>query len=253
MKILLRRILGFWWWFWLAIWSLPFVIILSLIFWLGTKEIKRVFARFCYSFVPRWLCWPSGIRFETIGREKLEKGRQYIIVSNHVSVLDIFANPGTSPIHFKFLAKAEIKSIPVLGKIAAPFCVFVNRRDKTSRAKSFDRLVEAVEKDGSSILIYPEGTRNRTSDPLKEFYDGAFRIAIRTQTPIVVQTLLNSKFLGPPDDFFNVYPGTIQCIWHQPIPTKGMTLDDVPKLKECVREIMIQNLNHHATQSKRPA
>jgi 1-acyl-sn-glycerol-3-phosphate acyltransferase len=144
------------------------------------------------------------------------------------------------------LAKAEIKKIPLLGAIASPFCIFVDRKNKRSRSESMDSLVKAVERDGSSILVYPEGTRNRTDQPLKEFYDGAFRIAIRTKVSIVVQTLVNSRHLGPPDDLLNLAPGVIQCYWSEPIPTENLSLTDVKELKEQVKSIMIENLNRHA-------
>jgi 1-acyl-sn-glycerol-3-phosphate acyltransferase len=250
MNRLARRFLGFWWWLWMAIWAPLFAILLTLVIWFGNRKFKRRFARLCYYWVPRWLCWPCGIRFKSIGLKNLKKGEQYIIVSNHNSTLDIFANPGTSPVFYKFLAKAEIQRIPLLGKIASPFCIFVDRKNKSSRTESFERLVEVVEQDTASVFIYPEGTRNRTSEPLKEFYNGAFKLAIRTQKPIVVQTLLNTRKLGPPDDLFNLAPGLIQSIWHEPISTEGMTLEDVPKLKERVRSIMTLNLNQYASQSK---
>jgi 1-acyl-sn-glycerol-3-phosphate acyltransferase len=241
-----RKLLGLWWWLWMAFFAPFYAVLLGLVILLGTKRMKRRFARLSYYWVPRVMCWPCGIRFQSHGLKNIRKGEQYIIVSNHASTLDIFANPGTSPVYYKFLAKAEIKRIPLLGAIASPFCIFVDRKNKRSRSESMDALVKAVENDGSSILVYPEGTRNRTDQALKAFYDGAFRIAIRTGTPLVVQTLINTRNLGPPDDLLNLAPGVIQCYWSEPIPTSNLSLRDVNDLKERVKSIMLENLNRHA-------
>ncbi len=253
MNSILRKIVGFWFWLWTMI-SAPFYgLILAFVILFGNAKVKRRFARLSYFYVPRWLCYPCGVKFETKGLKKLQKGKQYILVSNHQSTLDIFANPATCPVHFKYLAKDEVRTIPLLGAIAKPFCIFVKRGDRKSRSDSMEALIEAIEKDGSSLLIYPEGTRNRTGEPLKKFYDGAFRIAIKTKTPIVVQTLLNTGYLGPPDDLFNLSPGTVHAIWDDPIETSELTIDDLPILKERVRSIMLQNLENYATESKRHA
>ena len=95
---------------------------------------------------------------------------------------------------------------------------------------------------GYSIIIYPEGTRNRTPEPIKEFYDGAFRLAIEMQKPILVNTLVGIRELNPPTGFFTYLPGKLYSHWDTPISTIGMTLEDIPKLKKKVGEIMIARL-----------
>ena len=94
----------------------------------------------------------------------------------------------------------------------------------------------------NSIFIYPEGTRNRTDEPLKDFYDGAFRLAIEMQKTIVVNTLVGIRQLNPTYSFFTYMPGTIESHWDAPISTKGMTLEDIPKLKKQVADVMIDRL-----------
>lgn len=147
----------------------------------------------------------------------------------------------SSPVLFKFLSKKELTKIPFFGYIITNLCILIDRTRKDSRAAGVKAMEEALA-EGMSITIYPEGTRNRTSKPLKSMYDGAFRLAINTQTPIMVQTLLNASSLTDPLRKLDLSAGIITAIWDAPVETKGMTLDDVEKLKEQVRQIMLAHL-----------
>ncbi len=95
-----------------------------------------------------------------------------------------------------------------------------------------------------SVILFPEGTRNRSQEPLLNFKDGAFRLAIETQLPIAVLTIFNTAdFL--PADAFEMKPGTVCAIWDEPIETKGLTMEDVPALKEKVRNILSGNIEQN--------
>jgi 1-acyl-sn-glycerol-3-phosphate acyltransferase len=98
-------------------------------------------------------------------------------------------------------------------------------------------------KQGESLFLYPEGTRNRTGQPLKEFKDGAFRAAILAQVPIVVQTLVNPRELNNPDGI-HLQPGRLDLHFSAPIDTRGMSLEDVPRLKQQVIDEMMRHLVH---------
>lgn len=205
------------------------------------KRVMQLFLKWSYYYIPRIHFTPCLIRLKVIGREKIDKKRQYIIVSNHQSILDIYANPGGSPVFFKYLAKSEVKDLPFLGKIAGYFCVFVDRKSDGSRKQSYLNMRKAID-DGHSILIYPEGTRNRSSEPLKKFHDGAFKLAIDTGVPIAVQTLVNSATLASPGNTFDLSPGTIYCHWDEPIDTTEYSQNDLPVLKEKVKSMMTTHL-----------
>ena len=112
----------------------------------------------------------------------------------------------------------------------------VDRSSKESRKESFERMVEKI-KQKTSILIFPEGTRNRTKLPLKDFFDGGFRLAITSQVPIIPIVLLNIRKLQPVGTFL-VAPGKVSLNFLDPIPTKGLTLKDVETLKQTVFETM---------------
>lgn len=220
---------------------LPFFLVASLFL---PKSLLDKFAFYSFYFIPRLLFYPCLIRMKIYGKEDIDPNQNYVIVSNHQSLLDIFANPGTSPVFFKYLAKLEVHSMPVLSTIADFYCVYVDRRNKDSRAASFQRMVDAIN-SGDSILVYPEGTRNRTGEPLKEFYDGAFRLAIKTQRPLLVQTLVNSNRLSSPYKVWDLSPGVIHSYWDGPIATKGLTEEDISSLKSQVERVMLDHLAEH--------
>jgi 1-acyl-sn-glycerol-3-phosphate acyltransferase len=88
---------------------------------------------------------------------------------------------------------------------------------------------------GLDMLIYPEGTRNKTSEPLKSFYDGAFKLAIETQKPIIPVVLLNTKKILPAYPIMCFKPGKIQMDILAPISTEGHTLQS---LKQTAFDIM---------------
>lgn len=183
-------------------------------------------------------------RVKSIGRENIDPSQSYVIVSNHKSNLDIPICMETCPVPFSFLAKAEVRRIPFVGFLAANMHVLVKRDNPSSRKKSLQLMSEWV-KSGKSIHIYPEGTRNTSNEPLKlPLYDGAFRLAIDTQRPLVVLTIVDSDKIMDPNYGFELYPFQVAtAIWSPPIPTVGMTEFDVEKLKNQAVSIMMQYLS----------
>ena len=119
-----------------------------------------------------------------------------------------------------------------MGYIIRNLYISVNRKDKYARAKSMENMQKNI-REGISVFIFPEGTRNKSSEPLLDFRDGAFRLAIESQVPIAALTLLNTGKLSP---------GVLHCVWSEPISTKGMTQDDIPALKEKVISEMKKHL-----------
>lgn len=103
-------------------------------------------------------------------------------------------------------------------------------------------MKDSLVREHISVVLFPEGTRNRTEAPLLDFKDGAFRLAIDAQLPVAVLTILNSGDFAPANKFMQLRPGTLKASWSKPIETKGMTLDDVPRLKEEVRKRLLEGL-----------
>ena len=97
-------------------------------------------------------------------------------------------------------------------------------------------------KENISVFLCPEGTRNTGPEPLLPFHDGAFRLAIAAQVPLAVMTIRNSDRLLSPKHPFALSPGTMECIWSEPISTVGMKEEDIPRLREMARAEMTRNL-----------
>lgn len=212
--------------------SLPLV---TLPFLLG----ERVGGRIAYFFLKGWgysfgyLC---GIWFRTVGRHKIAPKQPYVFVANHNSYLDSPAFVTAIPGQFRPLGKAEMRKIPVFGWLYPYVVIVVDRSSAQSRLRSIRQLKEKLQR-GISVFLFPEGKMNQTTDPLLPFHDGAFRLAVETQTPIMPMLILNSRRLLPREPFV-LRPGVITSVFLEQVETKGLTLADVPALKQQVYEQM---------------
>ncbi len=169
--------------FWFVFFTLiafPFVIVFSFF---G----KRRGGNLICSMAKIWAdCWYFllGIKHENIFESTYDPAGNYIFLINHISYMDIpciFKAIRKQP--FRVLGKEEIKKIPVFGFIYSRGAVMVDRGSTERRARSV-RILKSLLKHHISVCIFPEGTFNETGKPLKSFYDGAFRIAIETQTAV---------------------------------------------------------------------
>jgi 1-acyl-sn-glycerol-3-phosphate acyltransferase len=170
------------------------------------------------------------IRYDFYGRENFKKGKSYIYVSNHTSFLDIPGLWMIIPGEKKPLAKKELLKIPVFGWIARSASVIVDRSSGESRKKSLDKL-KRILSNGTSILLFAEGTQNRSKELLQPFKDGAFRIAVDTQQPILPMVVVGAGPLMPPGTI-KLKPGRIKIIVGPEIPTAGLTVSDQVDLKQ---------------------
>ena len=170
-------------------------------------------------------------------RHIYRQDKAYIFVCNHNSYLDSVAVVTAVPHSFKPLGKIEMNKVPVFGMIYRRLVIMIDRQSPESRKQCEADLRDQL-RQGQSILIFPEGTMNRSEEPLADFYDGAFRIAIETQTPIAPFVIMNARKLFPRDRPLNLKPGFITCIFSEPVEVAGLTADDLPALKEQVYGIM---------------
>jgi 1-acyl-sn-glycerol-3-phosphate acyltransferase len=198
------------------------------------KIISRSWARI--------LSWLFFIPAKIKNGNFIDPKKTYVIVANHRSQLDIPIYALSCKNTFRFLAKAELTKIPLMGFIIRKLYMSVNRADRADRNRSIEIMKKSLD-ENISVFLCPEGTRNRKMDPpLLEFRDGAFRLAILTKTPVAVLTILNSGEKLSPNRPIEFSPGRIYGVWDQPIDTSEMTLEDLPALKEKVRELMIGHL-----------
>ncbi|MCS6981204.1 MAG: 1-acyl-sn-glycerol-3-phosphate acyltransferase [Flavobacteriales bacterium] len=186
------------------------------------------------------ILWLAGVRWKFINPQNLPRGSSYVIISNHTSLLDIFTAALAVEDNIKGLAKKEIGELPFLRFYFGLVSIFVDRSSSVSRQISLEKCAEAL-RSGHTLLIFPEGTRNRTEELLLPFRDGAFRIAIKAQCPIVPYVTPDNRFLMPMKDKI-LRRGCLRIIYLEPIFTNGLREEDVPLLRERVRDLMAQAL-----------
>ena len=185
----------------------------------------------------KWI-WSSlvGIWVTIEGREKIDDDKTYAFVCNHSNMLDIPFTASCIEHYYKPLVKKELMSFPVLGPLLRMTSLGVDRSSPESRKNISAKMAEVM-RNGLSLLIFPEGTRNRTPEPTKEFYDGAFKAAIAAQANIAPMVLINIRHLQPVDSNW-VYPGRITMRFLDPISTVGMTEADTEALKNKTRSMI---------------
>lgn len=190
----------------------------------------------------KMLSWLFFIPAKIKNKNFIDPKKTYVFIANHRSLIDIpiYALSNTNTL--RFLAKAELTKIPMMGYIIKRLYLSVNRTDRADRNRSIEIMRKSLD-EGISVFLCPEGTRNKEiNPPLLDFRDGAFRLAILTKTPLAALTLLNSGEKLNSKRPLEFCPGAIYAIWDKPIETSEMTLADLPLLKEMVRTKMIAHL-----------
>ncbi len=171
------------------------------------------------------------------GKEHFKKGENYVVVINHNSFVDIPVSSPWVPGPNKTLAKAELAKIPLFNIIYKSGSILVDRKSENSRKESFTKMQQAL-KQGLHLTLYPEGTRNKTDEPLQPFYDGAFITAIRAQKPVIPGIIFGTKKILPLKPKFWAWPHTIRFHFLESIPTAGLSLSDRNELKDKVYDLM---------------
>lgn len=202
------------------------------------KEPKRtvLFIQLSRIWMAVWLPI-AGIRLIIKGKEKFKKEENYIVVFNHNSYMDAPVSAPGVPGGNKTISKIEMSKIPLFGMIYKRGSVLVDRKSEESRLKSYTYMKRVLDM-GLHMCIYPEGTRNKTNLPLKEFKDGAFRLAIETKKAIIPAVLFNTKKVLPQHKMFYFWPSKIEMHFLDPVETKDLSMQDVKALKEKVFGLM---------------
>lgn len=179
------------------------------------------------------------IRHKNIFETPIRAAQSYIFIGNHISYLDTPTIVKAVRRPVRPLGKVEMTRLPIFGFIYKNVIVTVDRTSTANRARSVQVLKSLLRK-GISVLVFPEGTFNETGKPLAPFYDGAFRIAIETGTPIKPMLFLDTYKRMHYNSVFSLNPGRSRCIFLDEIATAGLTLNDVTWLKEKVHHTMWQ-------------
>ena len=218
----------------------PLVIVASFF---GRIRGGNMIMRLCRVWADTWF-FLIGIYFKKIYETRHDKTKPYIFVTNHISYLDAAIIPKAFRQPVRPLAKVEMGKLPVFGFIYRKATVTVDRSSADNRSKSV-RILNSIIKKGISVLVFPEGTFNMTHQALKDFYDGAFRVAIETHTPIKPVLFLDAYSRLHYKSIFSLTPGRCRILYLDEIPVEGLTLADAAKLKEKVFVIIENKLREY--------
>lgn len=237
MKDILARIYFFYGMLLFAITMVPVAIIIFLFKNLSNKRISNIAVQKSFQiwmgiYMPMVFC-----PVKHKGRANFKKGKNYVVTLNHNTIVDVPVSSPGIPGPNRTLAKIEMSKIPIFGYIYKAGSILVTRQDAQSRKESIDKMIEALH-EGLHLCLFPEGTRNKTNEPLAKFYDGAFKVAIQTQKPIIPGLIFGTKKILHPTKKFWAWPHKIEFHFLPEIATEGMEATDLNLLKKKVYDIM---------------
>jgi 1-acyl-sn-glycerol-3-phosphate acyltransferase len=247
----IKTILSVLWRIWFYLWMLVVILLLSpaLLLTIWTEKTYPYFFKVARLWA-KMIFFGMGMSYEVTRLQALEKGKSYMLVANHTSMMDIMlmyilvqGNP------FVFVGKKELAKLPLFGFFYKKTCILVDRGSSKSKYEVFKRA-QARLNQGLSICIFPEGgVPDDTSVVLDTFKDGAFRLAIEHQIPIVPISFGYLKHYFP-FDFGKGFPGKVPVTVHPFVETKGLHQEDKRALKEKTHQIILNQLTIWEIQKK---
>lgn len=213
----------------------PLLLVITALVALATILLSPLFPNHPISYFPaRWwgrvICYLFFIKVRLNGLEKVDVTNSYIVAANHQSIFDVFVIYGWLPNLFKWIMKAELRKIPLVGKACeSAGHVFINRSNPVAANASIKKAERNLT-NGISVVIFPEGTRTYTGK-MGTFKRGAFRIAADLKLPVLPLTI-QGAFQRMPRTSFLVKPGTITLTFHDPVDVVPYLPDKVPQLIE---------------------
>ena len=231
-----------------ALWGLVSFIITFLIIFIPSMLsylMKEPAGQYYFIKVSKyWMnCWLFlvGCPVKVFGKENFKAGNSYVIVFNHNALLDVPLSAPYVPGPNKTIAKSSFAKTPLFGWFYSKGSVLVDRENERSRTKSFD-LMKKVLAAGMHMCIYPEGTRNRTSQPIKQFYDGAFKLAVSAKKDIIPCVITGTKKAMPIDKKFYLLPTRLKMYFLPPVSSENIP---VKELNAKVHQLMEKHYLDH--------
>lgn len=214
----------------------PFFVLFSFFGKWGLQAIGKILR--AWAFV--WF-FIIGMKPNIKFHQKIDKTKNYIVVANHASYIDVPFIFRAVPFFVRPLAKAELAKIPLFGFLYRKVAVLVDRSDNKSKAHSVQKLRRVLTREGG-IFIFPEGTFNESEDLMKPFYDGAFRLALQTKTPILPVLFPDTVNRWHWSGIFTWSPGKITAVFLPEIRIDEFEPNDVKGLKQKVFDSMCKEM-----------
>jgi 1-acyl-sn-glycerol-3-phosphate acyltransferase len=203
---------------------------------------------FIYRLTKFWVNILFSLNFLSIKVEyrfEPEKGQLYVFAPNHTSYLDIPMMMSKIKTFFIFVGKSSISKAPLLGYVYKKMHITVDRSNARSKYSVLEKSKKAIQ-NKKSILIFPEGGIVTTNPPqMTPFKEGAFRLAIEEKVPIVPVTIINNWKVMPDERIPKFYHYPIHVIFHNPIETAHLSLDDLPQLRQQVFDTIDAEIKKH--------
>jgi len=183
----------------------------------------------------------SGTRIKITGQEKIQKNQSYIVISNHQSLFDVWALIGKIPLQLRWIVKLEIRKMPIFGyALERMGHIYINRKTRSAAASSLEKAARKI-KGGTSVIIFPEGTRSKDGHLLR-FRRGGGIIALKSGVPILPVTVIGSRFVLPKDTL-NLMPGKIEVIVGDIIDPGQFDENRIDDLMDTVKSAIEKNLD----------
>ena len=179
------------------------------------------------------------------GREHFKKGENYVVVFNHNALLDVPLSAPYVPGGNKTIAKSSFAKVPIFGQFYTRGSVLVDRKNDISRRRSFDQMLKVLA-SGLHMCLYPEGTRNRTDEPLKPFFDGAFKLAVEAKKDIIPCIINGTRKAMPIHKTFFLLPTKLSMQFLPAVSSSGISAKE---LKEKVFLLMRNDLAENIKQA----
>ncbi|PQP34851.1 1-acyl-sn-glycerol-3-phosphate acyltransferase [Desulfobacteraceae bacterium SEEP-SAG9] len=183
----------------------------------------------------------SGTRIKITGKEKIQKNQPHIVISNHQSLFDVWALIGKIPLQIRWIVKLEIRKMPIFGyALERMGHIYVNRKNRNAAAASLEKAARKI-KGGTSVIIFPEGTRSKNGHLLR-FRRGGGIIALQSGVPILPVTINGSRFVLPKDTL-DLMPGKIEVIVGDIIDPGQFDENRIDDLMDTVKSTIEKNLD----------
>ena len=217
----------------------PVVVVAGL---LGIEEKPGGVYQWCIHTWCRAILRISGVKVVVHGGEKLSATRGVVYIANHVSWYDIFALAAVIP-RSTWIAKAELRRIPLFGRAAASFgIIFIDRDNRKAAFDSYNDAAQQVRR-GRSVVICPEGTRGKDYH-LRPFKKGPFVLAIAADADVIPTIVYGTREIMPKGSFM-IRSGTAHIHFLEPVPSTGHAYEDRTRLMETVWTRMAEEMRKH--------
>jgi len=226
-------------WFYILV-ALPILLLFPFLLISISREQWYPFFFKLARFWAKFILIGMGFRYSLTAQSKPAKAQSYMFIANHTSMADIMLMLAIVKNPFVFVGKKELAKIPLFGFFYRKTCILVDRSDAKSRQAVFLQAQRRL-RQGLSICIFPEGGVPDEAVILDAFKDGAFRLAINHQIPVVPITFMDNKKRFS-YTFFSGSPGPMRATIHEFIQTEGLGITETKYLREASRKVILNQL-----------